>query len=339
MLRQNDVAVQMYAEHLDIDLNDIVHPIKSVASNIGKADCVLYFFSGFDKNLPLVAGLAVDRKIAYFHGLTPPKLLQVFDPETSASCKRAFEQLGELRDFDVLVANSRATAQDLIHGLGDTSRRVEDVKIIPPCVISERPHAEASRPGGSGNARLLFVGQLKPHKRVEHVLQLFAAYRNICPEAECWIVGGASNAAYRAYLNWVEFSQLALPRAAVSWLGEVSDEKLQTIYRSASIYVSMSEHEGFCLPILEAMAAGLPVLSYVQPAIQEVLGGCGITFVDKDFFRLATFLQTLLDAPHRLAEIISRQGKQAAALVSEADGLAFWRLLEPWASRKTKAWL
>jgi glycosyltransferase involved in cell wall biosynthesis len=329
MLRQNDVAVQMYAEQLDIDLNDIVHPVSVLASNIGKADYILYFFSAFDKHLQVVARLAVDRKIAYFHGLTPPKLLQVFDPEASASCKKAFEQLRELRHFDDLVANSRATAKDLVQGLADTNRRLEDIKIIPPCVISERPHTETSRPVGSGNARLLFVGRLKSSKRVEHVLQLFAAYRNICPAAECWIVGAASNEPYRAYLNWVEFSQLALPPGAVHWLGQVSDEKLQTLYHSASVYISMSEHEGFCLPVLEAMAAGLPVVAYAQPAIHEVLSGSGITFFDKDFHRVAAFLRALLDAPDRLAEIVARQRNRAAALMREADGLAFWRLLEP----------
>jgi glycosyltransferase involved in cell wall biosynthesis len=109
----------------------------------------------------------------------------------------------------------------------------------------------------------------------------------------------------------------------------VSDAKLQTIYSSASVYVSMSEHEGFCLPVLEAMAAGLPVISYAQPAVQEVLGGNGITFFEKDFEYLAAYLRGLLDAPDRLAEIVARQHDRATALIRGADGMAFWRLLSP----------
>src|SRR5205085_9066 len=118
---------------------------------------------------------------------------------------------------------------------------------------------------------------------------------------ECWIVGAASDAAYRAYLAWVEQTQLKIPPGRVHWRGQVSDEGLRSIYRSASVYVSMSEHEGFCLPVLEAMAAGLPVLSFAQAGIQEVLGDSGITFFEKDFGHLAEYLRSLLDAPDRLA--------------------------------------
>ncbi|MGP0086599.1 MAG: glycosyltransferase family 4 protein, partial [Steroidobacteraceae bacterium] len=150
-----------------------------------------------------------------------------------------------------------------------------------------------------------------------------------CPDAECWLVGAEAKAAYRAYLDWVERSRLAIPLGRVHWLGEVSDERLQTLYRTASVYVSMSEHEGFCLPVLEAMAAELPVFSYAQPAVQEVLGNSGITFFDKDFAYLAEYLQALLDASDRLAEIVVRQHERAAALMRGADGTGFWHLLEP----------
>ncbi len=77
------------------------------------------------------------------------------------------------------------------------------------------------------------------------------------------------------------------------------------------------------------MAAVLPVFSYAQPAVQEVLGGSGITFLNKDFAHLAKNLQALLDASDRLAEIVSRQRERAAALTRGADGTNFWHLLEP----------
>jgi glycosyltransferase involved in cell wall biosynthesis len=329
MLRQSDFAVEMYAERFDLELNDVVRPVRRLSSEVGKDDYVLYFFSIFDKYLKDVLGLTAARKIAYFHGVTPPKLLQVFDPELSVACTKALAQLPELAGFDVLAANSSATAQDLIQSFAEGHRHVGKVNTIAPCLSSKRAYPEANRSVGGAHARLLYVGQLRSHKRVEHLLELFAAYRSSCPDAECWIVGAEPDAAYRAYLGWVEHTQLGIPPGHVHWLGKVSDEKLQTIYRSASVYVSMSEHEGFCLPVLEAMAAGLPVISYAQPAIQEVLGGSGITFFDKGFARLAEHLRALLDTPDRLAEIVARQQDRAAVLMRNADGMAFWRLLAP----------
>ena len=329
MLRQNGVAVEMYAGQFDLELNDIVRPVRRLSAEADKDDHVLYFFSAFDKHLNEILTLTAARKIAYFHGVTPPKLLQVFDPELSRACRRAFEQLPELARFDVLAANSLATAHHLVQSFAEGDRHLEKVKIIAPCLTSKRAYPEPTRPVGSSHARLLYVGQLRPHKRIEHLLELFAAYRSSCAEAECWIVGAEPDAAYRAYLGWVERTQLRIPQGRVHWLGKVSDERLQTIYRSASVYVSMSEHEGFCLPVLEAMVAGLPVISYAQLAIQEVLGSSGITFFDKDFAYLAECLRALLDAPDRLAEIVARQHDRATALMRDADGMAFWCLLLP----------
>jgi glycosyltransferase involved in cell wall biosynthesis len=329
MLRQNEVAVEMYAVQLNLELNDIVRPVRRLWSEVRKDDYVLYFFSIFDKYLENILGLVAARKIAYFHGITPPKLLQVFDPELGVACKKALGQLPWLARFDVLAANSSATAHDLVQSFAEGDRHVKKVEIIPPCLASDRAYPAASRPLGSSQARLLYVGQLRSHKRVEHLLELFAAFRHSCPDAECWIVGSEPDPAYRAYLGWVEHSQLGIPPGRVQWLGKVSDERLQAIYRSASVYVSMSEHEGFCLPVLEAMAAGLPVFGYALPAVQELLGGSGIGFFNKDFAHLAAYLQALLDSPDRLAEIVARQHDRATALMRDADGRAFWRLLAP----------
>ena len=328
MLRQNDVAVEAYAEHFNLELNDIVRPISRLASDAREDDCILYFYSIYDENLDRILEVNAMRKIAYFHGVTSPNLLRVFDPDLSERCTKALRQLPQLAHFDTLATNSSATAHDFVRYLGADDWTVEEIKIITPCLISERGSVEQRRPDGSSHAGLLFVGRLSPHKRIEHLLALFAAYRGLCPNAECWIVGAEPNAAYRAFLSWVEQSRLALPPGRVQWLGEVSEDQLRTLYRTASVYISMSEHEGFCLPVLEAMSEGLPIFAYAQAAVEEVLGGSGILFYEKDFARLAKDLQVLLDAKERLAEIVALQRARAEVLMRGADGSNFWRLLE-----------
>jgi glycosyltransferase involved in cell wall biosynthesis len=329
MLRQNGFAVRMYAEDFGLEFNDIVRPVQRLFSDAAQDDCLLYFYSIFDSHLEDILGLSVGRKIAYFHGITPPKLLEAFDPELSVLCERALGQLSELQRFDVLAANSNVTARDLVQSFGRGGWREEEVKVIVPRLMTKRAAQNRRvRAVGSSHARFLYVGRLKPHKRVERVLELFGAYREICRESECWIVGSHADPAYRAHLDWVEKSQLAIPPGRVHWLGQVSDDELQGIYRRASVYVNMSEHEGFCLPVLEAMLADLPVVSYPQPAVRNLLGGSGIAFFDNDFASMARDLRMLLDDRDQLADIVARQRERAAIVTREADGTAFWRLLE-----------
>ncbi len=334
MLRQNDVVVEAYAENFGLELNDIVHPVSRLAVDAKQDDTILYFYSIYDEHLDAVLELDVARKIAYFHGVTSPDLLRVFDPALSEQCANGLKQLHRLGCFDVLGANSLATALDLVKSLDPTRWTIEKIQVLTPSLISESGPVMQSRPEGSSRARLLYVGRLSPHKRIEHVLALFEAYRRLCPDAECWIAGAESNAAYRGFLGLLEQSRLAIPAGRVHWLGEVSEDQLQTLYRTASVYISMSEHEGFCLPVLEAMNAELPVFSYAQAAVREVLDDTGIVFYDKDFLGLAKDLQALLDAPDRLAQIVTRQSARASTLIRAADGSGFWDLLDqPHASK------
>ncbi|MGB6535131.1 MAG: glycosyltransferase family 4 protein [Xanthobacteraceae bacterium] len=329
MLRQNDVAVKAYAEYFGLELNDVVHPVERLAGDAKKDDYIVYFYSIYDDYLNNILNLNVSAKIAYFHGVTTPNLLRVFDPQLSEQCTKALEQIRQLGRFDILAANSSATARDLADSLDAAVWTVEKIKVITPCLISDsKPVDQSRRLEGSSRARLLYVGRLSPHKRIEHLLALFAEYRRSCPDAECLIAGAEPNAAYRAFLSWTEQSRLAIPSGRVHWLGEVPEEQLQTLYQTASVYVSMSEHEGFCLPILEAMNADLPVFSYAQAAVREVLDGSGIVFYDKDFIKLAKDLRVLLDAPDRLARIVALQRARAHALLRSADGASFWDLLD-----------
>src|SRR5450432_2414453 len=95
----------------------------------------------------------------------------------------------------------------------------------------------------------IHVGRVTSHKRIEDVLHLLAEYRRLDPQAQVVIVGLSDSAAYRDYLRWVQIEQLNLPEDAVAWRGAVSDSDLDSLYSEAAVYVSMSEHEGFCLPL------------------------------------------------------------------------------------------
>jgi glycosyltransferase involved in cell wall biosynthesis len=330
LLRAAGVPCALYAHHFELAYDDTVRRKRLLAGEITPADQLVYMHSTFDPDLPHLLELACARRVAYFHGVTQPALFRVFDPELAVNCEKAIAQIALLEGFDALATNSRATARTMLGQFGpDTAWREADVHIAAPKLITAAPQGPAKpRPAGQG-ARLLSVGRVVAHKKVEHVLALFAQYLRHDPDAECWIVGGGGPKAYRDYLVWVEATELALPPGRVHWFGSVTDARLDELYAGADALVCMSEHEGFCLPVLEAMAHGLPVFAYGLEAVREVLGDAGRWFAEKDFAALAANLHALLEDDAALAGLIARQHERARTLIADMDGRPFWRLLAP----------
>lgn len=165
---------------------------------------LLYFFSTYDPSLTQLIQIPFNRKIAYFHGITKPKLLQVFDLELSRVCAQGLKQVALLSAFDTLAANSAASADKLA---SETGREPREIRVIPPrlsgAVLLEKSGRKNRRRSVESGARLLYVGRIKSHKRIEDLLELFAAYLDLDSLAECWIVGGQPEPAYRNYLDWV----------------------------------------------------------------------------------------------------------------------------------------
>lgn len=335
VLKQNNIPVELYAEQFDLSLNDIVRRVDLIFKEAKLQDQLLYFSSTHDPALDRLLTLPFSRRIAYFHGITPPELLQVFDPELSMVCRRAYGQLGRLKEFDVVATNSRSSKEFLISFFGDDGDiSAKDIKVIPPRLLAPEVFESASQPVARtletrSETRLLYVGRIKSHKKIEDLLQLLAAYRKYDPRVVLWIVGGGYDKAYRDYLRWVQEQDLKLQPDSVTWFGSIDDAKLSELYQTGSAYVNMSEHEGFCVPVFEAMLAGLPVFTFGLPAIREVLDNSGVYFVEKNYEHLARSIKSVLDDPSRREAIIAKQKIRAAQLANAMDGKAMLELLEP----------
>lgn len=148
---------------------------------------------------------------------------------------------------------------------------------------------------------VLSVSRVVPHKRFEDLLALHAELLRIRPQARLLLVGG-----YEAGSRFFKSLQRTAKKlSGVYFLGRLEHAQLVAAYRSASVFVSMSEHEGFGVPLIEAMAAEVPVLAYGAAAVPETLGGAGIAFTHKHFPFLAELVVDLsedLDLRKRLLE-------------------------------------
>jgi glycosyltransferase involved in cell wall biosynthesis len=331
LLLRHGVPAKLYADEFRIAMNDIIDRRSSLSTRVGPNDVILFCFSTYDPGLEEVLGLKCCRHIAYHHGITSPRLLQVFDTEMGAQCAKAARQLPWLAKFDRVVTNSLANAAKLretLSAFGVPSSG--EIEVIPPKIFSERElrwREMSSDKQMPVVPNFLYVGRIVSHKRIEDLLCLVAEYRELDPLVSCTIVGSAAAPAYRDYLDWVQTQHLGLPARAVIWLGNVPENELARAYRESTVYVSMSEDEGFCLPILEAMMQDNLVFAYDLPAIRELMGDSGVIFSDKSYSDIARRIHDLLGSPAARRQILGAQRQRAIDIAKKMDGGSFLELL------------
>jgi glycosyltransferase involved in cell wall biosynthesis len=169
-----------------------------------------------------------------------------------------------------------------------------------------------------GVANILFVGRLAPNKRQEQLVEAFAQYLTLDANARLILIGGydSNDPYYQLVINCIEKFNVT---NRVILTGLITDHQLAAYYRTASLLWSMSEHEGFCVPLVEAMWFDVPVLAYKSTAMPEVLGEAGLLFTRKDDLVQVAALAKLLIRDENLREkICTAQRKRRAAFLPHA---------------------
>ncbi len=174
---------------------------------------------------------------------------------------------------------------------------------------------------------VLFVGRLSPNKEQEDLIFAFAKLRALDPSARLILVG-TSVTTNDLYLECLQELCVELGVGdAVEFTGHVSDEQLAAYYRTAHLFWSMSEHEGFCVPLVEAMWFDVPVLAFASSAIPETMGNAGLLFFGKqDPAGLAAQALELARDPATRWRIIEGQRERRKAFLSDAvlPGCSRW---------------
>jgi glycosyltransferase involved in cell wall biosynthesis len=184
---------------------------------------------------------------------------------------------------------------------------------------TERLAADADRP------LVLFVGQLLPHKRPDLLLSACNVLQTyLLPEARLALIGPARNARYRAAMEALA-SELNLD---ATFTGRVTDAELAAWYRAASVFATMSEHEGVGIPLLEAMVHGVPVVARARAAIPETVAGAGLVLPsDAGPLLVAEALECLVSDEGTRKLLIDGGRERVASLDAETAQAAFLRHL------------
>ncbi|HTY22615.1 MAG TPA: glycosyltransferase family 4 protein [Desulfomonilaceae bacterium] len=335
----NNVSSNIYSLHCDHDLRGFVRTIPDLLESVAEGDVVFFNFSIHDPYMEAISELPC-RKILYFHGITPPRALQAFDPELARLCEMAYEQLRIVGRFPKLLANSRESASVLrsyleaseaLTGKGTYGDRAGDsISVCPPFVQLQSLVKEDSEPVDlpECGTKLLYVGRLAPHKKIEDLIATFQEYVIIDPDSCLLLVGSLLSAGYGSYLQYLlenVYSDLA---KRVKYFSNLSQGQLKTLYQASDALVTMTEHEGFCIPLVEAMSLDVPVFAYAQPAVRETLGESGRVYYDKAFKEIAQDIFRVLHDDWLLSRILDAQRQRLQAIVRAADGRAIWRSFE-----------
>ena len=332
MMRRHGHESEVYALTIDADLEGDVRPWTHPASRAG--DVTLLHFA-VPSPMTGAFGTLPGTRILVYHNVTPARFFAPFDKGVAGFASRGRQELASL-----------AGRVDLAVGVSEFNRRELDAigfsptGVVPLLVDTDRLTTAARVPAleemlQDGLVNVLFVGRLAPNKKIEDHIRLAEQFKRYVDVSYRFIFVGKHDAvpAYFAAVRALMAEYQMLPERF--WFtGPVPDIELAAYYRNAHAYVSLSEHEGFCAPLVEAMSMDVPVLAYAEAAVPETLGGAGVTFAPKDLEYAAELLGALIyDEPVREA-VLAGQHRRLEDFGREmlekkvGSGLGLWKTPE-----------
>jgi glycosyltransferase involved in cell wall biosynthesis len=266
-------------------------------------DVLLFHYSAYAPRLREMLELP-NRKLLISHNVTPPRWLWGYEPMIAVQCAVGRAQLPAFASsVDLAAGVSSYNAEELSEaGAARTA-------VIPILFDPQRLGAPAEREP-TPPPTLLFVGRLAPHKRQDELIRLIAMLRRRhWPDARLVLVGGPLTPRYLDGLR--ELAETIAP-GAVTFEQGLDDAELAERYRAAHAFVCLSEHEGFCIPLLEAFHMGVPVVARPIGGIPEVAGDAALLVEDDDLAVVAELVKLAVEDTE-LRDELRRRGRERLA--------------------------
>lgn len=309
MLRVLGHEAEIYALTIDDVLQGDVRPFQDPAARAG--DITIFHYALPSPMTEAFARLPRGRVLQY-HNVTPAHYFAPYDAALFRLASIARAELATLVgqvDLALGVSEFNRTELEAI-GFSPTG-------VLPLAVDLSRVSRDVRRPAlekiltGDEMINFLFVGRVAPNKKIEDHLRLAEQYKRYVDAYYRFIFVGRHDAVPQYYASIrAMMAQFRLLNERFIFTGPVPDEDLAVYYRHAAVYISLSEHEGFCAPLLEAMAADVPVLAYAAAAVPETLGDSGVQFYPKDMEYAAELLGLLTFDDELRARVIAGQRRR-----------------------------
>jgi glycosyltransferase involved in cell wall biosynthesis len=310
LLRAMGHGSELYALTMDDDLRHEVRLFSDPAAKTG--DMTIFHYALPSPMTEEFASLPSGRVLQY-HNVTPASYFAPYDPALFRLAALGRDEIKTLAGrVDLALGDSEYNRREL-ETLGFDRTGVFPIAVDTARIIQPARRPALDRILDDDFVNFLFVGRIAPNKKIEDFVKLAELYKRYVDDHARFIFVGRFDVVPRYYSMiralMVEYGFL---NERFVFTGPIPDEELAVYYRHAAVYVSMSEHEGFCVPLVEAMAADVPVLAYAAGAVPDTLGGAGVQFAPKDLEVAAELLATLTFDDGLRAKVIAGQRRRLA---------------------------
>ncbi len=311
LLRAMGHEAELYALTIDDALRGDVRPFDDPAA--ARGDVTIFHYALPSRMTEAFAALRSSARVLQYHNVTPAAYFAPYDPSLFRLAALGRRELATLAGrVDLALGDSEYNRREL-ESLG-----FAPTGVFPIAVDTARITQAAARPGldsilDDGLVNFLFVGRIAPNKKIEDHIRLAEVYKRYVDAYYRFIFVGRFDVVPRYYaMIRALMAEYRFLTDRFVFTGAIPDEELAVYYPHAAVYVSLSEHEGFCVPLVEAMAADVPVLAYAAAAVPDTLGGAGVQFAPKDLELAAELLGALAFDDDLRAWVIAGQRQRLA---------------------------
>lgn len=299
---------EIYANHVDARLpKGTAKSVKNIPK-FKKDDVVIYHMStGSHFNIQF--GKLNCKKVMIYHNITPPEFLEEYNYEAAENCRRGLAELSFLSDkVDYCIAVSEFNKRDLL-AAGFKCK----IDVLPILIAygdyDKKPNEYLLENLKDGVTNILFTGRIAANKKQEDVIAAFAEYqKHFNPKSRLILIG--NDGGYEKYRRRLQRFAKQLGVHDVKFTGHIKFNAILSYYRAADLFLCMSEHEGFCVPLVEAMYFRKPIVAFESTAIPETLGGGGIVLHEKNPLETAAVMDKVIRDENLRNTIIENQNKR-----------------------------
>jgi glycosyltransferase involved in cell wall biosynthesis len=313
VLREAGFESEIFVETAEPRLEPLTHDYRDLIDASHPDNLLIHHFS-IGSRASRIAYALPDRMALVYHNITPPEYFVGVHKDLARLCYSGRRELRAYVDrCDLALGDSEFNRQEL-ESFGFPRTGV--LPVVPSLAhLEETPDRTLVSEFDDERVNLLFVGRVIPNKRLEDVIRFYHAYRvKHQPNARLLLVGASGG--FESYLASLYQLIATLRVPDVHLLGHVSNAELTACYDIADLFLSASEHEGFCVPLVEAFYKRVPVLAYAAAAVPATMDGAGVLYESKDPRHVAALIHTVLSNPTLEAEIVSAQDSALERLLA-----------------------
>lgn len=260
VIQKMGYKTEIFAESIDARLPKGSAKFVEKLPRLNEKDIILYHLSTGTKLNYRLAQMHC-RKVMVYHNITPPQFFEEYSVKAAQLCQNGLEGASYLADkVDYCLAVSEYNKQDLIR-MGYTCPIDVLPILIPFDDYAKTPSQQVIDRYSDGYTNLIFTGRIAPNKRQEDVIRAFYDYKKFYnPKSRLILVGGHNGMEryyhrLKSYINALELEDVVFP-------GHIKFDEILAYYKIADVFLCQSEHEGFCVPLVEAMYFDVPVVAY-----------------------------------------------------------------------------